>query len=682
VVITWVDITERKTSCSNKAMAEKETRSGRADDLHPRARQRAEEALRESEERLRRLSEAAFEGIVIHDEGVLLSANDQFCEMFGYQPDELLGKQMIPLTLAPESRDIVRQQIATGSLGPYEVVGLKKDGSRFPIEVRARKTAHEGHRIGVAVVRDITERKQAEEALHRSQTELKTVYDNAPAMMCVLDSSRQVLYANRAFAEFVGRPAEELRLERACGVIGCLRALDDPRGCGHGPRCETCAMRLAMVDALATGRSHRAIEYRTTALCHGQPRDSVFLASVAPIQLTGQSNLLLCLEDITKRQRAMENLCRSEERYRLLFATSLDAVLLTAPDGRILAANDAACQMFGCSEEELARAGRSGVVDGSDPRLRAALDERERTGRFHGELTLLRRDGSKFLAELSSAVFRDQEGEVRTSMVIRDITERKRAEEALRQLSGRFLQMQDEERRRLARDLHDTVAQGLAALSLNLGLLQSSATALNPRSNQLLADSQALADQCANEVRTSSYLLHPPILDELGLVGAVRDHADGFAHRTGLRVDLELPPDLVRLPRETELALFRVLQEALANIQRHSGSKTASIRVAQTADDIRLEVRDKGRGMAPERGLPARFGRPMFTDARERLSDIQSGLEARAPGAVSGSAPLGMGIFGMRERMQQLGGRLEIQSDGHGTLVIATVPRNQETCRA
>jgi signal transduction histidine kinase len=239
--------------------------------------------------------------------------------------------------------------------------------------------------------------------------------------------------------------------------------------------------------------------------------------------------------------------------------------------------------------------------------LRAALDERERTGRFHGELTLLRRDGSKFLAELSSAVFRDQEGEVRTSMVIRDITERKRAEEALRQLSGRFLQMQDEERRRLARDLHDTVAQGLAALSLNLGLLQSSATALNPRSNQLLADSQALADQCANEVRTSSYLLHPPILDELGLAGAVRDHAAGFAHRTGLRVDLELPPDLVRLPRETELALFRVLQEALANIQRHSGSKTASIRVAQTADDIRLEVRDKGRGMAPERGLPARF---------------------------------------------------------------------------
>ena len=151
----------------------------------------------------------------------------------------------------------------------------------------------------------------------------------------------------------------------------------------------------------------------------------------------------------------------------------------------------------------------------------------------------------------------------------------------------------------------------------------------------------ALAQQCTREVRTSSYLLHPPLLDDLGLAGAIRDHADGFASRSGLRVDLELPPDLGRLPRATELALFRVLQEALFNIHRHSGSRTASITLAQTADQIRLEVRDQGCGLG--RGAAEALRR-------------------------------GTGTRGMEERMRLLGGRLEIASSPLGTAVIASLP--------
>jgi signal transduction histidine kinase len=144
-----------------------------------------------------------------------------------------------------------------------------------------------------------------------------------------------------------------------------------------------------------------------------------------------------------------------------------------------------------------------------------------------------------------------------------------------------------------------------------------------------------------------SYLLHPPMLDELGLVGAMRDYADGFAVRSGLRIDLELPPDLGGLPRETELALFRVMQEALVNVHLHSGSRTASIRLARTATELRLEVRDQGQGI----------------EAAGRLS------AGNPPGGG-----LGVGVLGMRERMRQLGGRLEIESDDHGTCVIAIVP--------
>jgi signal transduction histidine kinase len=165
---------------------------------------------------------------------------------------------------------------------------------------------------------DNPEQKRAEEALKRSQRELQAIYENAPTMMCVLDPSLRVLFVNRAFAEFVGRPVDKIKGERACGIIGCLRALDDPRGCGYGPHCATCNVRLAMVDALATGRAYRGIEYRTTILRHGQPRELVFLASVAPLKISEQGSMLLCLEEITELDIAGKALRKSEANLRAL----------------------------------------------------------------------------------------------------------------------------------------------------------------------------------------------------------------------------------------------------------------------------------------------------------------------------------------------------------------------------
>lgn len=229
---------------------------------------------------------------------------------------------------------------------------------------------------------------------------------------------------------------------------------------------------------------------------------------------------------------------------------------------------------------------------------------------------------------------------------VRYAIERARSEKALRELSRRLLQLQDEERRRIARALHDTVAQNLAALSMNLAHLHSLSDQLPEEAGALLADCLASSEQCSEELRTTSYLLHPPLLDELGLGGAFREYADGFAGRSRIRVDLELPPDLQRLPKDIETTLFRVMQEALANTHRHASSKTASVRLALQPGQVRLDVGDSGCGI-PEHKLSA---------AQRTMSGI------------------GVGIAGMRERVRQLGGRLEIATSPTGTTVSASIP--------
>lgn len=228
---------------------------------------------------------------------------------------------------------------------------------------------------------------------------------------------------------------------------------------------------------------------------------------------------------------------------------------------------------------------------------------------------------------------------------IRYAMERARIDRAVRTLSARLLQLQDEERRRIALALHDSTAQNLAALSMNLSLLIAMKDRLPDDAHGLLDECTEYADACAKELRTTSYLLHPPLLDELGLAGAVREYADGFAVRSGIRVDLEIPRNLDRRSKPVETALFRVIQEGLTNVHRHSGSRTASIRLAVSEDEIVAEVRDTGCGI------------PL-----DRMPESQ------------GYSGVGVGIAGMTERMRQLGGRLEIGTDESGTRITATLP--------
>lgn len=212
-------------------------------------------------------------------------------------------------------------------------------------------------------------------------------------------------------------------------------------------------------------------------------------------------------------------------------------------------------------------------------------------------------------------------------------------------LSARMMILQDEERRRIARELHDSVGQLLAAIRMNSAVVGAEAGNLSPDAASNLEQIDVMVDQVSKEIRTISHLLHPPLLDESGLASALRWYIDGFAERSGIEARLDIGEKFARLSHDVELSIFRVVQECLTNIHRHSGSPTADIRVKIEGASVRVEVEDAGKGMAVEK---------------------ESGL---APLAQSG-----VGLRGMRERLRRLGGSLQLQSDKRGTRVIAVIP--------
>ena len=209
--------------------------------------------------------------------------------------------------------------------------------------------------------------------------------------------------------------------------------------------------------------------------------------------------------------------------------------------------------------------------------------------------------------------------------------------------------MQDDERRRIARELHDSVGQMLAALGMNLSTVKADLERLTKAVNAV-TDSAALVDELNKEIRTISHLLHPPLLDEAGLASALRWYSDGFAQRSKIQVDLDLPAQFGRLSGELETTIFRVVQECLTNIHRHSGSSVAKIRLSQSGDEVIVRVADEGRGLSPKK-----------------------------QDAIAEAATPGVGVRGMRERVRQLGGTLEINSngEGRGTAVIVRLPVTQ-----
>jgi len=348
--------------------------------------------------------------------------------------------------------------------------------------------------------------------------------------------------------------------------------------------------------------------------------------------------------DLVDRMKGEEALRASETQLRALFDSSLDGIVVLDDNRRIVDANPSALALFGIAKDTLSDYTLDNfIAPVSKEKFLREWPSLKAESEHWGELELIRADGSMRLAQFSS---RANFVPGRHLANFRDITRRREAEQSLSALSQRLLQAQDEERRRIARELHDSTGQCLAAVRMNLQILKGEESRLSENAQKSLEDAFKTSSQCAADVRTLSYLLHPPLLDELGLVAALGWYTSGFSERSGVRVTLDVSPRDLQLPQDVGTALYRIVQECLTNIHRHSHSPTAHIRLSLESRQIVLNVSDQGRGLPAEK--------------REILEDGVKGL--------------GVGIGGMRERVKQLGGTLKIMPENPGTTVIVTLP--------
>ena len=607
-----------------------------------------------------------------------------------------------------------------------------RDGDRNPLEI-----------IGFWV--DITERKEAEEELGKARQDWEDIFQaiGHPAML--LSPNQMIIVANRAALRATRMKPTELIGRKCYEIFHPMNGDRPPESC-------------PMTNMLQSGQVQTE-EMEVEAL------GGYFLVSCTPV-LDNEGNLTKIIHiatDVTERKRAEEALREGEERYRALFLNSLDAILVSTPGGSILAANPVACDVLGRTEEELRQRGWRGiVVDPTDPRLRAALQERARTGKFSGELSLVRKDGTEFPVEVSTAGFRDSKGEECTSSIIRDITERKKAEEALHQseqrwkdlfrrsrnaiavytviddgrdfifkdfnpaaehvegvkredivgrratevfpgvesfglldvfrrvwktgnpehhdvslykdekiegwrenfvyrlqsgeivaiyddvterkrLTHRLIEVQETERRAIARELHDEIGQELTALKI--GLQDAASSFPENKLRPHVEDSLKSVERTLERVRNLSLELRPSMLDDLGLLPTLRWLLDRTAQRSGVKCTMQAEIRGEKIAPEIAVTCYRVVQQALTNVGRHAKAKSVEVSIRREDHRLSVQIADDGIGF-DVRG------------ARKR--------------ALLGES---LGLLSMEERVGLLGGKFEIRSSkGKGTVVRAEFP--------
>jgi PAS domain S-box-containing protein len=546
---------------------------------------------------------------------------------------------------SPDWRDAAR---ASGIVAVWSSPFFATDGRRLgtfalvgtipwsPGEEQRRRVSRAAYLAGIAV-----ELHQTEASIRESEQRFSTAFYAGPAAMAIAGfEDKRFRYVNDKFLDLWGRSRAEV-VGRTSMELGLWIDPDD---------------RAAIWRAIEEPGGVHEFEVKG----RGRTGTIDLLLWAQRIQILGEPCVLWIAGDITERKHAEAALAQSARLLRVVLDSLPVGVAVVNAAGDIVLTNPASLQIWAMTitdgRERWERSKGWWLATG---RPVAPTEWASIRALKHGEasisemLEIEAADGVRRIIENSAVPIRDDAGVVTGAVIVNaDISARHKAERELheslaqlRALTGRLMRAQDDERRRIAQMLHETTAQDLAALKMQLGSLTRSELVMSDQGRAAVRESIELAERSMASIRTLSYLLHPPFLDEAGVVSALRWYAEGFSKRSGIAVDLDLPPGFPRLPRDIETALFRVVQEALMNIHRHADSPSAAIRLHLRGQELTLEVEDSGHGMP------------------DSLTQLPAGGGA-----------LGVGVAGMRERLQQLGGVLDIESSPRGTIVRARVP--------
>jgi PAS domain S-box-containing protein len=650
-------------------------------------RHKAEEALRQSEERMRQMADAIQDVFYLSDAKTneIIYINPAFDKIWGINRGEIQKRPRGWIDVVhPDDKERVlkalRQWKPQGSSPEWdhEFRIVRPDGSVRWVWVRSFPIRDASGAIVrfAGVERDVTDRKRTEDAVQSLLSitwELSSTLDVRALMESLVRETLKLVDAEGGFAGL--KTPRGMECEKYCtgtevvDFVHCFAPGSGLPGWAVGHKAP-CISNDAGQDPLFDRELKARFKVRS-AICaplldprgealgfieiHNKKDGSGFdkadwvkVTAVAHAASVAVQNAIA----YQKLQETTEALRLAGLKYRGIFENAIEGIAQCSITGKVLTANPALARMLGYESPEALIAGVKDI--GRDlyvePEVRSVvLRALDKSNEIQGlEVQVWRKDRTPIWVLMNVRAVRDASGAIlHLDSIVQDVTQRKRTEEALRDVSGRLLQSQNEERRRIARELHDSTAQNLAALGMNISLIRKAGATLDAKARDRLKDSEALAQQACREIRTLSYLLHPPELEDGDLWSAVRWYAEGFSNRSGIRVDLTIPKasQAGRLPEQIETTLFRIVQESLANIHRHSGSPRARIRFARGRSAVTMVVRDQGRGLRPRKGHPA-----------------------------MSPALMGVGIAGMRERVQQLGGRLEIDSSARGTAVKVTLP--------
>ena len=509
-------------------------------------------------------------------------------------------------------------------------------GKPFEKEARLRRADGQYRRFLIRAVPLIDERGNIAnwygmttdiEEMKKAEDRVRLIIDTLPTMVWTLRPNGTIDFVNQRWLDYTGLTLEE--------------EIEEPTRPVH-PQDLPRVMEKWLADMAAGQPSEDEMRLQRA---DGEYR--WFLVRTAPLR-DEQRNLFKWYGiaiDIEDRKRA-------ESESRTLLDAIPQQIWSGPPDGTLDYCNERWRSYIGLGLEELQGDGWQRMLHPGDrERVLNAWHESVTKGTLYEQEERHRSADGAYRWFLARGVpLRNADGRiVRWYGTNTDIEDRKQAEEELRRLSGQLLRLQDEERRNIARELHDSMGQDFVALATMLGQLRSSMPVAERKLRRLLSKCRDLADKCIGEVRTLSYLLHPPMLEQAGLGDAIRGYVKGFTQRSGIHVELELSPCVGRMPQDVELALFRIVQEALTNIHRHSGSQQAKIRIHRNSN-LTLEISDLGRGPSPS--VPRGKGDTRFE--------------------------FGVGIRSMQERMKLIGGRLEVVSSTHGTTVRGAISLPEE----